>query len=151
MTPTTNLLRIKEVADLLGVTTRTVYRRIWAGDLPATKLGGLYYVKRTDLDALLGELPVEAGSLSLHALPEPVLLKCGSCLRVLPSRDRVSASCSAVGCSEVICKDCASKGIQRCRQHVITTDDKWQEALAAQQAGQISLLVRGSQIGRAHV
>ena len=50
MSETDKLFRIKEVAELLGVSTRTVYRRIWSNELPAVKIGGLYYIRQSDLD-----------------------------------------------------------------------------------------------------
>jgi len=49
------LNRIKEVAELLGVSTRTVYRRIWANELPALKIGGLYYIRQSDLEKTIAE------------------------------------------------------------------------------------------------
>lgn len=136
----TNLMRIKEVADLLGVTTRTVYRRIWAGELPATKIGGLYYIKRADLDALLS-------TTSARELPTPQteLLKCAACLRVLHSPDQIGAYCLEPGCSLPICKDCSIQGIQRCREHTLGKDQKWAQALADYQAGKLPLLVKASQ------
>lgn len=140
MTTTTNLLRIKEVADLLGVTTRTVYRRIWAGELPATKLGGLYYIKRTDLDALM-----QGGLQKIEETSSENLMKCGVCLRVLRSPDQVAAKCAAQGCEALICKRCASDGHLRCRNHRADTGERLAQAQSALETGEISLLVRGSQ------
>lgn len=47
------LLKIADAARLLGVNRRTIYRRIWNGELPASKVGGLYFIRRTDLEDLL--------------------------------------------------------------------------------------------------
>ncbi|HPL82192.1 MAG TPA: helix-turn-helix domain-containing protein, partial [Anaerolineaceae bacterium] len=73
MVQESKLLRIKEVADLLGVNVRTVYRRIWDGKLPASKVGGLYYIRESDLQALL--------QLDSDENEKKAGLKCDSCLR----------------------------------------------------------------------
>lgn len=48
------LLDIASVAEYLGVSERTVYNRVRAGDLPAVKVGRLWRVRTTDLEAWLG-------------------------------------------------------------------------------------------------
>ena len=48
-------LRAREIAELLGVTERTVRRWIADSILPSTKIGGSRLVARGDLDRLLGE------------------------------------------------------------------------------------------------
>ncbi len=136
----TNLLKIKDVADLLGVTTRTVYRRIWAGELPATKIGGLYYIKPSDI----GDIIEPAAAVHI-AQKTADLKKCGSCLKVLRTADQVAATCTYQGCQELICKECAAKGIYRCRKHKVTEGEKWSDALAAHQAGELTTLVRANQ------
>lgn len=45
---------IARVAAYLGVTERTVYNRVRAGDLPAVKVGRLWRVRRSDLETWLG-------------------------------------------------------------------------------------------------
>jgi len=135
-----NLLKIKDVADLLGVTTRTVYRRIWAGELPATKIGGLYYVRRADLELIL------EGSAPKIASSQPAeLLKCGSCLRILHSTDQAAATCVDPGCCALICRDCAAQGKTLCRIHQVDSGGRWAQAQADYRAGKLSLLVRNSQ------
>lgn len=47
------LLDIASVAAYLGVTERTVYNKVRAGDLPAVKVGRLWRVRRADLEAWL--------------------------------------------------------------------------------------------------
>ena len=39
MAATTTLLRVDEVAERLGVSRVTVYRRVWDGSLPALRVG----------------------------------------------------------------------------------------------------------------
>jgi len=48
-----DFLKINKAARYLGVTRRWVYRRIWSGDLPASKVGSLYFIRQQDLDALI--------------------------------------------------------------------------------------------------
>ena len=47
------LLSLHEVADTLGVSTRTVRRFIEAGDLVAHRIGGQLRVSPSDLDTFL--------------------------------------------------------------------------------------------------
>lgn len=53
------LLTVAEVAELLRVSTMTVYRLIRSGDLPAVRVGRNYRVRRGDLDTYLEEQVVE--------------------------------------------------------------------------------------------
>jgi excisionase family DNA binding protein len=46
-------LTVQEVAELLRVSTMTVYRTIKAGDLPAVRVGRAFRVRDTDVDAYL--------------------------------------------------------------------------------------------------
>jgi len=113
------LYRIKEVAELLGVSTRTVYRRIWANELPAVKIGGLYYIRQADLDKTISQ------SNQRTPTPEsvsPKIVKCGSCLKILRKPEQIAQRCSTAGCLEVICTECAAKGKTKCRTHQSLTD-----------------------------
>ncbi len=47
-----------EVAELLGLSLRTVMRRIDDGTIPAVKVGRLWRVQRADLDRALAAEPV---------------------------------------------------------------------------------------------
>lgn len=53
------LLTVAEVADLLRVSTMTVYRLIRSGELPAVRVGRNYRVRRRDLDSYLEQQVVE--------------------------------------------------------------------------------------------
>ena len=56
---------IARVAEYLGVTERTVYNKVRAGDLPAVKVGRLWRVRPADLEAWLsGTAPTRAGASS---------------------------------------------------------------------------------------
>lgn len=109
MVQESKLLRIKEVADLLGVNVRTVYRRIWEGKLPASKVGGLYYIRESDLQALL--------QLDSDENEQKAGLKCDSCLRILRNASEVYGECLSDNCKALICKECAANGLRYCREH----------------------------------
>lgn len=47
------LLRVKEVADVMRVSTMTVYRLIHAGDIQATRVGHSYRIAAQEVDAYL--------------------------------------------------------------------------------------------------
>jgi excisionase family DNA binding protein len=56
------LLDIARVAAYLGVTERTVYNKVRAGELPAVKVGRLWRVRPGDLEAWLGRSVKTSGS-----------------------------------------------------------------------------------------
>lgn len=47
------LLRVREVADVMRVSTMTVYRLIHAGELVATRVGHSYRIAQREVDAYL--------------------------------------------------------------------------------------------------
>jgi excisionase family DNA binding protein len=47
------LLRVREVADVMRVSTMTVYRLIHAGELQATRVGHSYRIAQSEVDAYL--------------------------------------------------------------------------------------------------
>ncbi|MCA1846497.1 MAG: helix-turn-helix domain-containing protein [Actinobacteria bacterium] len=54
-------LTVAEVADLLRVSTMTVYRLVKAGDLPAVRVGRSYRLREDDVDRFLASRYTEAG------------------------------------------------------------------------------------------
>jgi excisionase family DNA binding protein len=53
------LLTVAEVAEMLRVSTMTVYRLIRTGELPAVRIGRSYRVREPDLEAYLESQVVE--------------------------------------------------------------------------------------------
>ena len=49
--PKTDILMIKEVAEYLKVTERTIYRLAAAKKIPASKVGGSWRFSRADIEA----------------------------------------------------------------------------------------------------
>lgn len=48
-------LTVQEVADLMRVSTMTVYRLIKSGELPAVRVGRAFRMRDTDVDAYLAQ------------------------------------------------------------------------------------------------
>ena len=61
-------LSTQEAASRLGVTTRTLYRFVDEGSLPAYKMGRVFRLKEADVDAFIEASQVEPGSLK-HLYP----------------------------------------------------------------------------------
>ncbi len=58
---TARFLTVQEVADMLRVSSMTVYRLIKAGDLPAVRVGRSFRVLPDDVDAYLASRYTQAG------------------------------------------------------------------------------------------
>lgn len=103
----TTLLTVEEVARLLRLAPKTVYRYVAQGILPAVRIGGTVRIPRDELQALLstkGWAP-EGLVRPLTVPPMTVKGKCSSCQRLLP-QSMLTASCVARGCDAPLCTDC---------------------------------------------
>jgi len=58
---TARFLTVQEVADLMRVSTMTVYRIIKSGELPAVRVGRSFRVRDVDVDSYLGSRYTQAG------------------------------------------------------------------------------------------
>ena len=65
-----NWLSTKEAARRLGITSRTLYRLIDSGQVPAYKFGRVIRLQEDDVGAFIEASRVEPGSLG-HLYPEP--------------------------------------------------------------------------------
>lgn len=63
-------LGTQQAADYLGITTRTLYRLIDAGQVPAYKFGRVIRLKQADIDAFIAASRLSPGSLK-HLYPDP--------------------------------------------------------------------------------
>lgn len=61
-------LSTAQAARALGITTRTLYRFVDDGSLPAYKMGRVIRIKRSDLDTFIERSRIEPGSLE-HLYP----------------------------------------------------------------------------------
>ncbi|MCY3561897.1 MAG: helix-turn-helix domain-containing protein [bacterium] len=64
-------LSTEDTARRLGLTTRTIYRFVDIGQLPAYRFGRVFRFKASDVDAFIEESRVEPGTLK-HLYPDPV-------------------------------------------------------------------------------
>lgn len=62
-------LSTQEAARRLGVTTRTLYRFVDQGELPAYRMGRVIRVKATDVDVFIEASRIEPGTLE-HLYPD---------------------------------------------------------------------------------
>jgi excisionase family DNA binding protein len=62
-------LSTQEAAARIGITSRTLYRRIDEGDLPAYKIGRLIKLKCSEVDAFIDAQRIKPGELS-HLYPD---------------------------------------------------------------------------------
>lgn len=69
MTGNVDWLSTKDAAAALGITSRTLYRFINQGDLPAYRFGRVIRVKRVDVDAFIEQARIEPGTLD-HLSPD---------------------------------------------------------------------------------
>lgn len=142
-TPGSEYMKISEAARFLGVTQRWVYRRVMSGELPASKVGGLYFISRRDLQALLegGRVSAEPADTvgESAALPR---LKCGFCYRLLDDESEVGGLCAAESCGDIICQKCWELNIHTCARHSPTREQRLQKAEEQIEAGQLRVLVR---------
>lgn len=59
----------QEAARRLGITTRTLYRFVDEGELPAYKMGRVFRLKRSDVDEFIERSRIQPGTLE-HLYPE---------------------------------------------------------------------------------
>jgi excisionase family DNA binding protein len=55
------LLTVAEVAEMLRVSTMTVYRLIRSGEIPAVRIGRSYRIREPDLESYIESQIVETG------------------------------------------------------------------------------------------
>ncbi len=137
-------VKIAEAARILGVTQRWVYHRILNGELPASKVGGLYLIQRKALDGLIEQGQVVPSPKETNQ-PAPLPpLKCGFCFRLLSDDSQVAGLCESEGCSKVICRQCWELDIHFCNQHSPSREQRWKQALVKRQQGLYPVLVKAS-------
>ncbi|MCY4630856.1 MAG: helix-turn-helix domain-containing protein [bacterium] len=64
-------LSTEDTARRLGLTTRTIYRFVDIGGLPAYRFGRVFRFKASDVDAFIEQSRVEPGTLK-HLYPDPI-------------------------------------------------------------------------------
>ena len=71
MTPSADIewLSTQEAARRLGITTRTLYRFVDQGELPAYRMGRVIRLQAADIDEFIGRSKIEPGTLE-HLYPD---------------------------------------------------------------------------------
>jgi len=142
---TSEYIKIAEAARLLGVTQRWVYKRVVSGELPASKVGGLYFISRKDLQALMDisrvEPQMEEEVDEYTSLPQ---LKCSFCYRLLIDDGEIGGRCEAEGCGDIICCKCWDLRIRTCARHSPTREERLKKALEQKADGQLKVLVQAN-------
>ena len=68
-TADTEWLSTQEASRRLGITTRTLYRFVDQGDLPAYRMGRVIRLKATDVDSFIEGSRIEPGTVE-HLYPD---------------------------------------------------------------------------------
>ena len=68
---TPNWLSTGEAARRLGITTRTLYRFVDEGQVPAYRFGRVIRLKESEVDDFIEKCRIQPGTLE-HLYPEPV-------------------------------------------------------------------------------
>jgi len=111
------LLSIEEVAEILGLEYKSIYRLIRNGDLPAARIGRVYRVNKADLAAFLERqkqvLHEETTGSKLAAQRE---VRCGSCGERIVSELGIAGRCDV--CQAALCAECFGiNKIKQCSAH----------------------------------
>jgi excisionase family DNA binding protein len=141
--PDPDLMKIGEAASYLGVARRTIYRWIWGGELPASKIGGLYFIHRDDLEAKLSQSRT-ARERETQSPDTAVQAKCGLCRRLIRAASQVGGACQAEGCEALLCITCAAEGHTYCSSHTPTVEGQLLEAEARFARGEVPVLLRSN-------
>jgi excisionase family DNA binding protein len=108
--PEEKYMSIEQVADLLGVTYRLIYRLVRSGELPAARIGKLYRIMQSDLNAYIER------SKALGTVSDAEAAVCAACGRTYQSDLSMKGECE--DCGRPICFDCWDRGnVRRCREH----------------------------------
>ena len=111
------LLSIEDVAKILGLEYKTIYRLVRGGDLPAARVGRVYRVYRADLEAYLERqkqrVHEEATGRKLTAQLE---VRCGNCGQRIVSELGIAGRCEV--CQAALCAGCFGiEKVKRCKTH----------------------------------
>ncbi len=135
---------IKDVAEYLGVEYKTVYRLVRKGEIPAGKVGGVYRIRKEDLDAYFEQQKTAAllESYVAHKNDSVGAFKCSVCLRLLVGEEEIDDRCAYEGCDALICRACGDvEGVRHCPVHQPSRADQLAEAQKRLASGEISLFV----------
>ena len=106
-------LTLQEAANYLKVEYKTLYRLVRSGELPAGKIGGVYRIRKSDIDHFF-EQQKETLRRSSNAAPSPAT--CSACQTKIYSHTASPGQCRV--CGEPLCANCWTiEGKRWCRAH----------------------------------
>ena len=76
-------ITIPKLAELLGVSRIAVYRRVKKGQIPATKIGGVYVITDETVAGILGRKVTEKGKKTIDAAVHRTVREYGEVLKRL--------------------------------------------------------------------
>ena len=99
------LLSIEDVAEILGLEYKSVYRLVRNGELPAARIGRVYRVSRVDLSAFL-EKQKQAVHMEVTGKKHFAQLdvRCGFCGGKIVSELGIAGRCQV--CQAALCAEC---------------------------------------------
>jgi excisionase family DNA binding protein len=105
-----SFLTLNQVAEILGVEYKTVYRLVRSGELPAARIGRVYRVKQGDLDGYFESSKQKlAAETSRELTPLDELWCCVSGKRIISALD-IGGYASDTG--EPICRSSWDEGLR---------------------------------------
>lgn len=111
------LLSIQEIAEVLGLEYKTVYRLIRNAELPAARVGRVYRVDKADLKAFLEQQKqVVRKQAASERLPAQLEIRCGNCGERIVSELGIAGRCEV--CEAALCAECFSiDKVRHCKAH----------------------------------
>ena len=118
MKKTSEMLSLEQVAKLLGVDYRTVYRLVQNGELPAGRIGRVYRIRQNDLDVYFEKQVQSVKKMVIPKAQRPSYSKheCSICGQKIFSDLSIAGTCNV--CGGDICAACwAGKKLRCCPYH----------------------------------
>lgn len=78
-----NYITIPQLAHLLGVSRITVYNRVRRGEIPATKIGGMYVISDETVHSVLGRTASDRAKYRIDSAVRKVVREYGEVLKKL--------------------------------------------------------------------
>ena len=152
-------LSLKEMAQYLGMGYKAVWRLVLAGDLPASKVGGVYRIRKEDAENFLEKQKVPlSGTVTKSPLgfretsQEDSLFQkspgtsCARCLRLIKTVEMVGGECQDSLCDSILCRVCwANERDRYCVDHKPSHEAKLEEVRQFMESGEIDVLVMSEQ------
>ena len=111
------LLSIEEIAEIMGLEYKSVYRLVRSGELPAARIGRVYRVSQADLSAYLErQKQVVQQEASSRAHIAQLEIRCGGCGGRIVSELGIAGRCEV--CQAALCAECFGiNHIKVCKVH----------------------------------